>query len=529
MSYFTFSDSDDNDVIPLSQRIGSMKPPCTKAIDNGVTPSAEVVDIAENSSSPIPIPSSSIPSPSIPSPSIPSPSSPIPSPLPPDRLSPSSPLPEPIDAVASPAPTPRPSKKKKQNTPRVVPGSCRKNRKKSGGAGDERVERKPKRRVETGRESCVTSSQSLGSRPAGKISCRDCEARIDHSLIESHFSDEELRKAFAEFEVRFRYNTESVKPKTVTWVREVKVPIEHSDCDDSPTQRVELKEESHVMILLDATDFAQMVHVYKLTNSLQDDVEVLSLNSSESSVEEVGSTDNESPIKHSTSPSFISYCKRMCITYLGKDVTILLVGLTVYFQRLKSRENKKYRDIIHGKDPSRRKSSMRHPRITREDVMEVLVNLDLNLDDISSSGQKVRVLFAEKPEDVVTMIASFTKTIAEAPFKKSESKSLPWFADGDKSSSVDVKSVDDVPRLWRKQLEQFPKVSQQVAESIASIYKTPLDLLDVYGNIYDRNEAESLLEDIPVGKGNRRVGPEASRRICTFMTATNGDLFINTS
>ena len=510
-----FSDSDDDDVIPLSQRLGDVPPRSWKPDSSARQPPPEIVDIVESSSSPIPVLSSQITIPD----------SPDQKSGPPSVIEvPSSPA-----SLPSSSSTPCASKKKKPNTPKVAPGSSKKLKKKAIRNIDKLEDVKPESKRVVGVGGVLPLSQEIGRRPLPKISCRDCEAKIDHSLIELHFTDEELRKAFSEFEVRHKYNTKSIKRKTVTWVREVKVQSEDPENANMPFVRTEFKEENSVLVILDAVDFAQMVLDFKLTRSLEE-VEVLSTSSSESSIESIDPTDDESPLKRTGSPSLISFCKKMCMTFPGKDLTVLIVGMNAYFQKLKSKESKKYRDIIHGKDPSKskRKSSMKHPFITKEDVLEILIDVDLNAKEISKSGQQVGVLFADKSDEIVTMIASVTKTVAEAPFKatKKKSKCLAWFADGDKSVAVDVKSKEDVPRVWTKQLEQFPKVSQLVAAEIISIYKTPLDLLDVYSNIFDRQEAEELLQDIAVGsKGSRRVGPEISKKICTFMNASDGSYF----
>ena len=103
---------------------------------------------------------------------------------------------------------------------------------------------------------------------------------------------------------------------------------------------------------------------------------------------------------------------------------------------------------------------------------------------------------------------------------------MDWFAENDKGASVDLKDLEkDCIRLWRKQLEQFPKVSRDVADAIIKEYPSVQSLMQAYARLED-DEGRVLLQDISVGRSNRRVGPEISRKIHLFFTSTDGGMFL---
>lgn len=79
---------------------------------------------------------------------------------------------------------------------------------------------------------------------------------------------------------------------------------------------------------------------------------------------------------------------------------------------------------------------------------------------------------------------------------------------------------------------QYPWVSAEMASAIVQVHGSPKQLLDAYTQARNVSEAEMFLQDIMIRRGaglvatQRRVGPEASRKIYAAITAVDGELII---
>ncbi|XP_050544091.1 crossover junction endonuclease EME1-like [Daktulosphaira vitifoliae] len=159
-----------------------------------------------------------------------------------------------------------------------------------------------------------------------------------------------------------------------------------------------------------------------------------------------------------------------------------------------------------------------------------------NLDHMMlSCGVSFRLV--ETKNEVGSAVSHLTKSVAQKPYKlnkyKEELEGCEWYASGHSKNCVSVdKFGTGLNQLWRQQLSQFPLCALEASEAIASIYETPLQLLEAYESCNSKLEGELLLQDIPVRRGfgplavTRRVGPELSKKIFLFFTDTTGQATI---
>lgn len=388
----------------------------------------------------------------------------------------------------------------------------------------------------TSQQSYQSSSQ-LGRAPAKPISSRDCYALISHDMLTKYFSDLEIKKIFSEYEVRHKYTTDALTPFSVTWVRE-----STNQETGSPAER----EEDNVAVIVSMEDVVRMVHVYMLNkaasqsskNKMEFKESPVARNSSTEVVDLASDSDSDSvqSVEETANDDedLVAYVEKIRKLYPGKNIILIFFALNSYFQSLKNKEVHKFREYMAALDGKkiRKRKSLGLPIISKSDLTEAIIDLDFRAP--LSSAFSIRVLRCERNVDVMTTIASLTRSIAEAPSKQRLQKlhSMSWFADNDNKNSVDIKDVQkDAPRLWRKQLEQFPKISRDVAESIACKYPSIHSLIHSYDNL-TKEEARLLLQDIQIGKHNglqkrtRRLGPELSSQLFVFFTSRNPDKFI---
>ncbi|KFO08340.1 putative crossover junction endonuclease EME2, partial [Balearica regulorum gibbericeps] len=150
----------------------------------------------------------------------------------------------------------------------------------------------------------------------------------------------------------------------------------------------------------------------------------------------------------------------------------------------------------------------------------------------------MEVLFLDTWQEFGQHVSALTKAIAKRPYNWSvcrrqlESQELPFCAAGAWASGVRVeKDGTGLWQVWKRQIQQFNRVSPATAAAIAEAYPSPSLLLQAYQECSTGDEKRLLLSDIPVksdisGK-DRRVGPDLSRRIYLFMVSTDPDLVLD--
>ncbi|NXF77813.1 EME1 endonuclease, partial [Sclerurus mexicanus] len=148
---------------------------------------------------------------------------------------------------------------------------------------------------------------------------------------------------------------------------------------------------------------------------------------------------------------------------------------------------------------------------------------------------QVQVSFFESCEEVGEYATMFTKAVAEAPFKRErEETGFSFYLEKGWCGGVKVDhSGKGLSKVWKRQIQQFNRVSPEMAEAITSAYPSPQLLIQAYGKYSSEKERENMLADIPVHRGEgvtatcRRIGPELSRRIYLQMTSHNPDLCLD--
>lgn len=131
----------------------------------------------------------------------------------------------------------------------------------------------------------------------------------------------------------------------------------------------------------------------------------------------------------------------------------------------------------------------------------------------------------ETPDDIASTVMQMSKAIAEEPYKSKQNKKLDqeqmYLTGGTKVAITDDPA--SYARLWQAQLITLPKVTFEVAQSIAKEYPLPRTLFEAYKTA---SNPVKMLADIPIIRTaplakNRRIGPELSRKIHVLMTSTN--------
>ncbi|XP_075686487.1 structure-specific endonuclease subunit EME2 [Rhinoderma darwinii] len=296
-------------------------------------------------------------------------------------------------------------------------------------------------------------------------------------------------------------------PYSVTWRREM-------PGDWTRVEGLELcrGEEDEMLILMEPKDFLISVRSYIQAP--------------------VTSSNNETP------GAVFGFAKK----YPDKKITLVILGLRDYRRCLKL----SYKMERHSLERRARHHSEDSWVIWRH-IDEALVFLQLyhntevvNLDTWKQLGQHV---------------CAVTKSVAQRPFRihwEAQSYSFctsvgSWRGWGPRGS------LTGLPLVWRRQIQQLNRVSPAMAATITEAYPSPQLLLQAYAACRTEREKLSLLSDLRVPRNpgateegdvlgedasstqgdeqaagrDRRIGPDLSRRIWLFMTATNPELVLD--
>lgn len=219
----------------------------------------------------------------------------------------------------------------------------------------------------------------------------------------------------------------------------------------------------------------------------------------------------------------------------GKTLALAVVELEKYFRSHKVQSRKKLRQAVlngsqvegQGKQKKRKGKRDSGPELSRVEVEEALVDLQLH------TGVQVRIL--ESWKELGDFASTFTKAVAEAPFKQEREKTgFSFYLESEWCRGVKVdRSGKGLSQVWKRQIQQFNRVSLEMASAIVAAYPSPLLLDQAYRRCLSEREQQNLLADIPVRRGNgvtatsRRIGPELSKRIYLQMTSHHPDLSLD--
>ncbi|XP_069729038.1 crossover junction endonuclease EME1 [Phaenicophaeus curvirostris] len=263
-------------------------------------------------------------------------------------------------------------------------------------------------------------------------------------------------------------------------------------------------EEPNVLVLLCLEEFLSMIHNYKQ--------------------EALGCVDGRGE-------TLQSYVARATEKMPGKILALAVAGVENYFR---SQSKKTLRQAAaSGKQGGeqgkrgKRKSKGSGLDITKMDMEEALVDLQLD--------RQVQVSTFESWEELGEFVRMFSKAVAEAPYKRErENTGLSFYLEKSWCGGVRVdRSGKGLFQVWKRQIQQFNRVSPAMAEAIVSAYPSPLLLIQAYDRCSSEQERVSLLADIPVHRGDgvtatsRRIGPELSRRVYLQMTSHDPNLLLD--
>ena len=332
-----------------------------------------------------------------------------------------------------------------------------------------------------------------------KNSLSNCKASIDQAFLEKLFTKAELHRQMIEYMVSYNIEESPLIPLSVMWYRAKSRLVEGQEEEEGRINELDLMvtketvQENHLLTVVDMPEFVNMVNSYK--------------------------TDGLTLFEFADGLSKKSKCT---------SLTILVHGLKSYFRTRQNKVNAEFRAAMEGKECKKsKKKSLGLPVIEKSDIEEALVEFEMMSTDF---GLKVCVCWSHTSEEIVRLIAAETKAVAEAPFKRrrGEQMGFAWYVQADSICTVDPKTPVEAAKLWRRQLQQFPKVSRDIADAIAGVYETPMALLLAYEKC-DSSSAALLLADIRITgivSGTRRIGPDLSKKLHMYFTCRDGDKFI---
>ncbi|XP_055653681.1 crossover junction endonuclease EME1-like isoform X1 [Falco peregrinus] len=272
-------------------------------------------------------------------------------------------------------------------------------------------------------------------------------------------------------------------PCSISWRRKIQV--------DAGTEWVE---EERVLTVLQLEDFMGMVYNYKQVAQ--------------------GSAG-----QLTTLSGYVTY---MMEVMPQKIIALAVVGVEEYF-RIQSK--KKPPQAAASVNQEEEQGSLRNPGITRRDVEEALVDLQVS--------KQVQIQMFESWEELGEFVTMFTKAVAEAPFRRAkEETDFPFYSGpgccgGPKVDHV----VNGLLQVWKRQLEQIRQVNFAMAEAIAAAFPSPQLLYQAYSRLTSETERENLLVNIPSCSGAggtfQAVRPYLSRQIYQQTTSYNPSLYLN--
>ncbi|XP_042665209.1 probable crossover junction endonuclease EME2 [Centrocercus urophasianus] len=314
------------------------------------------------------------------------------------------------------------------------------------------------------------------------------EVCVDPGFLEDPGSDIWI-KALSSLDCKHSFKPQAI-PCSITWRRNMPtIPSSPDDC------MVKTEEEKEVLVLLEPADFLK--RLYSLTQTFVD--------ASSGSQPDLNQVLPLASLEGSST----------------KTYSLAVVGLDAY--RCNQEQNG-WQALSPGKQSSK---SQPGPELfmTQQEILEAQVVLQLwgNID----------VQLLDTWQEFGEHISALTKAIARRPYKSQlEMQELSFCTAGVSGKGLRVeKDGTGLWQVWKRQIQQFNRVSPATAAAIAEAYPSPGLLAQAYEECSTEGERLLLLSNIPVksdisGK-DHRVGPDLSRRIYLFMVSTSPDLILD--
>eukprot|EP00041_Stephanoeca_diplocostata_P025680 m.677816 g.677816 ORF g.677816 m.677816 type:complete len:840 (+) comp22801_c0_seq3:292-2811(+) len=211
------------------------------------------------------------------------------------------------------------------------------------------------------------------------------------------------------------------------------------------------------------------------------------------------------------------------------EATVVIEGLEKFFRAQASKENASYRrkvmDAAGGASdagvPPARKRRMRHTGTAagQKDLSGVTrMTVEMKLVDMQFDTS-VRVRLASTAVDTAEYIFMYTKAVATHVDAEHGQLDMGFCPSVCAAEKVDRDSYVGLKRVWMRQVQQFPNVSEAKAEAIAAAYGSPRALLHAFVT-----KGEHAVRDVPVRRGSstRSIGPKASEVIHRYICALDG-------
>ncbi|XP_006889359.1 PREDICTED: crossover junction endonuclease EME1 isoform X2 [Elephantulus edwardii] len=230
-----------------------------------------------------------------------------------------------------------------------------------------------------------------------------------------------------------------------------------------------------------------------------------------------------------------SFVKNTTAKSAGKALTLVIVDQGKCFSA--PNPPRRRRQGVADREQAKEKQQQRQadastgalPLVTRVELEEALVDLQLYTE------AQVQVL--QNWRELADFTCTFTKAVAEAPFKKLRDQTgFSFCLESDWAGGVKVDSSGrGLALVWRRQIQQLNRVSMEMASAIVNAYPSPQLLAQAYQQCLLEQERQNLLADIQVRRGvgvtstSRRIGPELSRRVYLQMTTLQPNLSLDSS
>ncbi|XP_053564833.1 crossover junction endonuclease EME1 [Bombina bombina] len=282
-------------------------------------------------------------------------------------------------------------------------------------------------------------------------------------------------------------------PRSITWTR---------TCGEAQAADTTV-EEDDIIILVPMEEFVTMVH-----------------------------TSRKEPHCGSSMMTLSSFVAHIMSSRSGKAPTMVVMEVEKYFKEQKGQSRKKMREAVRGETagPRRKKGAQETlPVLSRVDIEETLIQLEL------CTG--AHVWFLETWKEFSDFVCMFTKAITEAPTKRQrDNSSFSFYLDGEWAGGIRVdRCGNGLLEVWRRQFQQFNRVSVEIANAVVASYPSPQLLVQAYRDCRTESQCHNLLSDILVRRGegvistSRRVGPELSKRIYLQLMSLESELSLEVS
>ncbi|MEQ2314520.1 hypothetical protein AMECASPLE_012936 [Ameca splendens] len=251
-------------------------------------------------------------------------------------------------------------------------------------------------------------------------------------------------------------------PRSVTWARRTP-SAQLNDAACVP--------EHHVVMQMTVEDFITLIHNY---------------------------IQEERHSRSDCSPTLTTWVQGQQRRHPDKNLSLAVIELENYFRAQKSHSQKRFREAVAGgKEKKKRRIGLTEklPEVSRVDVEEAMVHLQLH------TGVSVHLLSTWKEfSDHITMT---TKAVAEAPFKRErEQTAFSFYLESEWAGGQRVdKAGKGLLQVWKRQIQQFNRVSPDVAAAILAAYPSPQLLKKAYSQCRTENEKLSLLSDLLIRRG----------------------------